>query len=175
MTSSRDSDELRCRHVGHSLCLVKRFHPTVGVRRLRRRSSPSPPERRPVDLALEARSAPAWPCWGSCSSSRHLRLVFAAIAGWKACLQPRRCPQVWYCAWPFGREHGAAPHCRSHWTVASLPQSWLCRQCRRHGLPPSSSASSPMSSTPSPSVSVFMSWWPGQRARHACLLLWCLC
>jgi hypothetical protein len=37
------SSGLRRRHVGHSLCLVKRFHPAVGIRRLRRRSSPSPP------------------------------------------------------------------------------------------------------------------------------------
>jgi hypothetical protein len=130
---------------------------------------------RPVDLALKARSAPAWPCWGSCSSSWRLLLVSAAIAGWKVCLQPRRRPQVWCYAWPFSREHGAAPRRRSHWTVASPPQPWLRRWCRRHGLPSSFSASSPVSSTPSPSVSVFMSWWPGQRARHACLLLLCLC
>jgi hypothetical protein len=39
--------------------------------------------------------------------------------------------------------------------------------CRRHGLPPCSSVSIPVSS-PSPSFCA-RSWWPGQRARHACL------
>jgi hypothetical protein len=38
-----NSDGLRRRHVGHLLHLVKRFHLTAGIRRLRRRSSPSPP------------------------------------------------------------------------------------------------------------------------------------
>jgi hypothetical protein len=48
-------------------------------------------------------------------------------------------------------------------TVAALP-------CRRHGLPPCSSVSTPVSSSPPPPPSFCAcSWWPGQRARHACL------
>jgi hypothetical protein len=53
-----------------------------------------------------------------------------------------------------------------------MPQLWLRRRCRRHDLP-LAPLRAPLWFSSYPSVSVFMSWWPGQWARHACLLLLC--
>jgi hypothetical protein len=111
-----------------------------------------------------------WPRWSffpllsACSGTS-----IASSVGRRAC-NPDVAPRC--CAWPLGREHNAAPRHHSHWTVASLPQPWLRRWCRCHGLLPRSSVSSPVSSFLL-LVSVLLSWWPGQRARHACLLLLC--
>jgi hypothetical protein len=123
--------------MGHSLRLLTLSHLTMAICRFRRRSPPSPPLVALVDLAPTARSAPARPRWGFCSSSRRLLLGFRCLTDWMECLQPLaflRCGVV------LGRlavgkvllrhrrsplDDGVAP-----------PQPWLHWQCRCPGLLP---------------------------------------
>jgi hypothetical protein len=147
------------------LRLTERFHLTLGIRRIRRCSSPSPLSFAQwilllrLDLlrlaSLELLSPPLGTCGGTSAASS---------VGQQAC-NPDVAPRC--CAWPLGREHDAAPRRRSHWTVASLPQPWLRQRCRRHGLLPRSSVSSHVSSFLLPCLyALVLVAWP---ASHACL------
>jgi hypothetical protein len=126
-------------------------------------------ELRPVDLALEARSAPAGLAGASAPASRCLRWYLRRLVGWTASLQPRRRPQVPCLAvrpWArcrsspsqpldgaFTATTVAAPTVSPPWSSSSL----LCElTCEFYSFS---------------LVSALLSWWPGQQARHACLLL----
>jgi hypothetical protein len=134
--------------MGQSLRLVECFHLTMEIHRPRLHSSPSPPF---VAIAsaqwiLPSRLDLLWlaslellpPPLGACGGT-----FVASSVGRQAC-NPNVAPRC--CAWPLGREHDAAPRRQGLWTVASLPQPWLRRRCRRHDLLPRFTASSPVSS-----------------------------
>jgi hypothetical protein len=136
---------------------------TAGFCRHRLPSPTSPPSSASVDLALVARSAPVsllelLPVLGCAGGD----LLGSASVGRPP--QPRRCRRA-----VLGHEHVAASSSVQLLEGGLVATTVAAPPCRRHGLPSCSSVSTPVSSSPPSPSFCACSWWPGQRARHACL------
>jgi hypothetical protein len=128
--------------MAYLLCLVALFLLTAGFCHLRLQSPPSPSSSAPVDLAHAAWStlasfagAPAlalWCLW--CLPRRRIGCMAAATLTSPPC-----------CAQPLGREHDAAPSLVQPLDGGLAATIMATPSCRRHGLLPCSSVSTPVS------------------------------
>jgi hypothetical protein len=154
--------------MAQSLRLVMCFHLTAGIHRPRLQSSPSPPSSAQwilpsrLDLLRLAR-------WSFCPSLLVVAVALRRLVGWTAACNPNVAPDVVLCR-----------SAMSMMPLLAVAASGRWPPCHNRGCadmsPPWSSASLLCELTYEfdffSLVSVFMLWWPGQRARHACL---CCC
>jgi hypothetical protein len=129
--------------MAYPLRLIARFLLTAGFHRLCLQSPPSSSSSAPVDLAHAAWSTPASFAGAPALALRCLRCPPRHRVGWMAAATPTSPP---CCAWPLGREHGAAPSLVQPQDGGLAAATMAAPSCRRPGLLPCSSVSTPVSS-----------------------------